>query len=104
MSDAFIVAPGGIGTVLESMMIWQLLQVRHLHDIPLIFVGPMWQGLVDWATAAMLRPGFELANAQDMQIPVCVADAEQAIAIVREHHARWQAAQQGSVSNVAASN
>jgi predicted Rossmann-fold nucleotide-binding protein len=28
-SDAFIVAPGGIGTVLETMMIWQLLQVRH---------------------------------------------------------------------------
>ncbi len=28
MSDAYIVAPGGIGTVLESMMIWQLLQVE----------------------------------------------------------------------------
>ncbi len=41
----------------------------------------------------MLRPGFELASAQDMQIPACVADAEEAIAIVREHHARWQAAQ-----------
>ena len=26
MSDAYIVAPGGIGTVLESMMTWQLLQ------------------------------------------------------------------------------
>ena len=35
VSDAFIVAPGGIGTVLESVMIWQLLQVRHLHDTPL---------------------------------------------------------------------
>jgi uncharacterized protein (TIGR00725 family) len=29
-SDAFIVAPGGIGTVLETMMIWQLLQVRQV--------------------------------------------------------------------------
>jgi hypothetical protein len=93
MSDAFIVAPGGIGTVLESMMIWQLLQVRHLHDTPLIFTGPMWKGLVDWASAVMLRPGFELANAEDMKIPRCVDDADQAIAIVREHHARWQATQ-----------
>jgi uncharacterized protein (TIGR00730 family) len=92
MSDAFIVAPGGIGTVLESMMIWQLLQVRHLHDTPLIFAGQMWKGLVDWASAMMLRPGFELANAEDMQIPRCVDNAEQAIAIVREHHARWLAA------------
>ena len=31
MSDAFIVVPGGIGTVLEAMMIWQLLQVHHLE-------------------------------------------------------------------------
>jgi predicted Rossmann-fold nucleotide-binding protein len=34
MSDAYIVAPGGLGTLLESMMIWQLLQVRHLFDMP----------------------------------------------------------------------
>jgi uncharacterized protein (TIGR00730 family) len=93
MSDAFIVAPGGIGTVLESMMIWQLLQVRHLHDTPLIFAGKMWQGLVGWASEWMLRPGFELANAEDMQIPRCVDGADQAIAIVREHHTRWLAAQ-----------
>jgi uncharacterized protein (TIGR00730 family) len=91
MSDAYIVAPGGIGTVLESMMIWQLLQVRHLHDTPLVFAGPMWKGLVDWAAAQMLRAGFELANAADMKIPRCVDNAEQAIAIVCEHHARWQA-------------
>lgn len=93
VSDAFIVAPGGIGTVLESMMIWQLLQVRHLHDTPLILVGKMCQGLVDWASEQMLRPGFELASAEDMNIPVCVETADEAIAIVREHHARWRAAQ-----------
>lgn len=96
MSDAFIVAPGGIGTVLESTMIWQLLQVRHLHETPLIFTGPMWRGFVDWATQMMLRPGFELANAEDMKIPCCVDTADEAIVIVREHHARWLAAQASS--------
>ncbi|MBM4335197.1 MAG: LOG family protein [Deltaproteobacteria bacterium] len=92
MSDAFIVAPGGIGTVLEAMMIWQLLQVRHLDDVPLVFTGRMWRGLVDWASGAMLRPGFELASPADLRIPHCVDDAEQAIAIVREHHTRWRSA------------
>lgn len=48
-SDAFIVVPGGIGTVLETLMVWQLLQVRHVHDVPLILVGKMWRGLVDWS-------------------------------------------------------
>lgn len=92
MSDAFIVAPGGIGTVLESTMIWQLLQVRHLQDTPLIFAGKMWQGLVNWADVQMLRPGFELASPEDMKIPRCVDTADEAIALVREHHARWLAA------------
>lgn len=91
MSDAFVVAPGGVGTVLESMMIWQLLQVRHLHDTPLVFTGHMWQGLVDWAAEWMLRPGFELANAADMQIPQCVENVDQAIAIIQAAHARWEA-------------
>jgi uncharacterized protein (TIGR00730 family) len=89
LSDAFIVAPGGIGTVLESTMIWQLLQVRHLHDIPLIFTGSMWRELVEWADRYMLRPGFELASAEDMTIPQCVDTADETIAIIRERHAQW---------------
>jgi len=92
MSDAYIVAPGGIGTVLETMMIWQLLQVRHLRDTPLVLAGPMWKGLVEWVRAQMLRPGFQLASPPDVQIPHCVDDAAAAIAVIREHHARWTAA------------
>src|SRR5881398_170172 len=53
-SDAFVVVPGGIGTVLELMMVWQLLQVRHLHDTPLILVGRMWADLVEWARTHLL--------------------------------------------------
>src|SRR5262245_9991015 len=41
-SDAFVVVPGGIGTVLETLMIWQLLQVHHIENVPLILVGKMW--------------------------------------------------------------
>jgi predicted Rossmann-fold nucleotide-binding protein len=94
-SDAFIVAPGGIGTVLEAMMIWQLLQVRHLDDTPLIFVGRMWPGLVEWARTSMLSTDPPLANAVDLEIPRCVASADEAIALVREHHGRWLARQRG---------
>lgn len=91
MSDAYIVAPGGIGTLLEASMIWQLLQVRHL-DVPLVFAGPMWKGLVDWAQAAMLRPGFELAKAGDLAIPICVNGAEEAVSAIRPHFEKWQLA------------
>ena len=88
-SDAFIVVPGGIGTVLELMMIWQLLQVRHVRDTPLILVGKMWDELVDWAKTHLVTSQPPLANAEDMSIPRCVNSADEAIALLREHHSRW---------------
>lgn len=88
-SDAFIVAPGGIGTVLETMMIWQLLQVHHVQPAPLILVGRMWPGLVAWARETMLSFDPPLANPEDFSIPSCVPSADEAIALIREHHALW---------------
>jgi hypothetical protein len=88
-SDAFVVAPGGIGTVLELMMIWQLLQVRHLDKTPLILVGKMWPGLIEWARSSLLSFDPPLANVEDMDVPQCVATGDEAIAIIRKHHAQW---------------
>jgi len=101
MSDAYVVVPGGIGTLLEATMIWQLLQVRQL-DVPLVFAGPMWNGLVDWTRAQMLRPGFELAAEQDLSIPICVNGAAEAVAVIKEHHAKWLA--EGKALNEAAAD
>jgi hypothetical protein len=90
-SDAFVVVPGGIGTVLEMLMIWQLLQVRHVDKVPLILVGKMWRGLVDWARTSMLDPRLALASPQDFDIPTCVDTADEAIALIRDLHKGWQA-------------
>lgn len=89
-SDAFVVAPGGIGTVLELMMIWQLLQVRHLHDTPLILVGKMWADLVEWARAHLLSTLAPLANPEDIAIPRCVNTGDEAIALICEHQEKWR--------------
>lgn len=94
MSDAFVVAPGGIGTVLELMMVWQLLQVQHVGDTPLILVGKMWGGLVDWARDSLLATDPPLASPGDIAIPQCVNTADEAIALIRESHARWLAEHQ----------
>ena len=91
-SDAYVVAPGGIGTVLETMMIWQLLQVRHLQNTPLILVGPMWPGLVEWARQEMLSFDPPLANTEDFAIPQSVANADEAISVIQSHHSRWRSA------------
>jgi len=67
--------------------------VDHITDVPLILVGKMWRGLIEWAQTSMLDPRLALANAEDLQIPHCVDTADEAVAMVRELHAGWQARQ-----------
>src|SRR5579885_421140 len=93
MSDAFIVVPGGVGTLLELSMVWQLLQVRKLYDTPLILIGPMWKELVSWARKWMLQDDLELAKPVDLDIPTCVEHNSDAVEIIRLHREKWLKAQ-----------
>ena len=93
VSDAFVVVPGGIGTLLELSLAWQLLQVRKLYNTPLILVGKMWAELVDWARRSMLREGSELASEVDFAIPHCVNTIEETVALIRVNRDAWLAAQ-----------
>jgi uncharacterized protein (TIGR00730 family) len=84
LSDAFVVFPGGIGTTLEMVMVWQLLQVRHLEDVALVLVGEMWRDLVEWARRHMISGERRLASPGDLELVHCVADADAAAALVEE--------------------
>ena len=93
-SDAFVVVPGGIGTVLEAMMVWQLLQVRHVTNTPLVFIGEMWEDLVDWGRRHMLEKGGQLASPEDFDIPICVRTAGEVIDVISKSRNRWLAEHQ----------
>ena len=93
ISDAFVVVPGGIGTLLELSLAWQLLQVRKLYNTPLVLVGKMWPELVEWGRRFMLRPGSELASEPDFTIPHCVNTIEDAVALIRVNRDTWLATQ-----------
>jgi uncharacterized protein (TIGR00730 family) len=89
LSHAFVVVPGGIGTTLEALMIWQLLQVQNLTGTPLIMIGRMWPELVEWSRRHMLGVQPNLASPADLDIPRCVPGVEEAVAIIREYHEQW---------------
>lgn len=89
-SDAFVVVPGGIGTLLEAVMVWQLLQVRHLQNTPLIMVGPMWRDLIDWAKQHMVQADPPMAAPDDLMIPHYVEAFDEAIALLRQSQLAWQ--------------
>lgn len=81
LSSAFIVVPGGIGTALELFMVWQLLQVKHVREHPLILVGKMWTGLIDWIQEEMVGRG--LVSATDMDTISIVSSSDEAVPIIR---------------------
>ena len=77
-------------------MIWQLLQVRKLHDTPLIMAGALWAELVEWARRSMLRPDGPLASPEDFAIPICCRTGPEVLGVLRDHHSRWKASQEST--------
>ena len=94
LSSAFIVVPGGIGTCLEAFMIWQLLQVKHIKQHPLIFVGGMWNGLIEWMKLEMEERG--LVSPPDMEIVHVVDSTDQAVPLVREVFEKYREERQNA--------
>jgi uncharacterized protein (TIGR00730 family) len=90
LSHAFVVVGGGIGTTLETLLVWQLLQVRHI-DLPFILVGSMWRELVEWGQRHMLSHDPPLANADDFEVPLCVDTVDEAIELLEPHIQRFKA-------------
>ena len=89
LSNAFVVVEGGVGSLLELSMVWQLLQVKKLYGTPLVLVGPMWAELVAWAARNMAGVEPRLAEPVDMGIPRCVNTVEEAVEIIRVHRQQW---------------
>lgn len=80
LSHAYLVVDGGIGTTLEALMVFQLLQVKMLKDRPLIFVGPMWRGLRSFIEHEIIARGY--ASPQDLDAAVWVDTLDEALAVV----------------------
>ncbi|HVT04830.1 MAG TPA: LOG family protein [Thermoanaerobaculia bacterium] len=82
LSSAFIVMPGGIGTCLETFMIWQLIQVKHIKQHPLILVGDMWDGLIAWMGETMVKRN--LVGLGDMDYPRVVSSGDEALLLIKD--------------------
>lgn len=90
LSHAVIVAPGGIGTLLELMYVWQLLQLRTMEARPLVLLGrEYWGGLLEWVrnTPGALR----LIDQKDLECIHLVDTPEEALATLDGSHATFLA-------------
>jgi len=46
LGDAYVILPGGTGTLLEIAMVWELINKHFLPPRPMIFLLNYWQGLI----------------------------------------------------------
>jgi uncharacterized protein (TIGR00730 family) len=82
LSNVVVVAPGGVGTLLELFYAWQLVQVEHICDTPIILLGDMWPELIDWIEKWPLKLG--LLSRDDMVPLFHARDSEEAMKIIRK--------------------
>lgn len=87
LGKVFVALPGGIGTVLEVFIIWQLLQRGHLKGLPLILVGDMWLGLIEWMKTTMVANGF--VTEEEMQLVLIVSTEDLARPVIAEAHRQF---------------
>ena len=74
-SDAAFALPGGIGTLAEIAMMWNLMNVESLHRRPLILVGRGWQSTFD----QFLQEFDPYVTAQHRQILLFANDVHTAV-------------------------
>lgn len=57
-SDAFIIFPGGFGTLDELFESLTLIQTRKIHNFPVVLFGSKyWQEMLEWLRGPMLNEG-----------------------------------------------
>ena len=83
-ATAFVLMPGGMGTLDELFETLNLLQTGKIHRFPVILFGSdYWAGLLDWMKNRLLAEGY--IGGKDLDI-FLIEDDPQAVV---EHVRRW---------------
>lgn len=84
LSDVVVVEPGGIGTLLELFFTWQLVQVHHVCETPIILLGTQWGGLISWIKKECLAK--KLMSPEDFDFVFIAKNNDEAMRIIRQVH------------------
>ncbi len=80
---AYIIMPGGFGTLDELFEAVTLIQTHRIRPLPVILVGSdYWGGLVDWIKAHLLAD--ELISPEDIDILQVIDEPEEVVKAVKK--------------------
>ena len=85
-ADAFVLFPGGFGTMDEMSEVLTLMQTQKIRRIPLILVGSsFWKGLLDWFQDQMVSKG--LINQADMELMQILDEPDEIVQAIHDFYA-----------------
>ena len=85
-AQAFVVLPGGFGTLDELMEAITLIQTSKIKKIPIILVGTsFWSGLIDWLKQTLLAQNNTISE-EDLDLFSCVDTAEEVIDLLKQYY------------------
>ncbi len=80
-AEAFIIFPGGFGTMDELFEALTLIQTGKVRNFPVVLFGKdYWQGLLDWLRGQMLKDGK--VNPADLDLLIVTDSPEEAVDVV----------------------
>jgi uncharacterized protein (TIGR00730 family) len=84
-ASAFVIFPGGFGTLDELFESLTLIQTGKLEHFPVILFGSdYWSGLVDWISGAVLSG--QKINETDLELFTVTDDIEVAMELIKTSH------------------
>jgi uncharacterized protein (TIGR00730 family) len=85
-ADAFVILPGGFGTLDELFEALTLIQTGKVRHFPVVLVGSRyWRGLLAWMRDVQLPAGA--IAAEDLDLLKLTDDPEEVASIIREYAA-----------------
>jgi uncharacterized protein (TIGR00730 family) len=80
-ANAFVVFPGGFGTLDELFEALVLIQTRKIRSFPVVLVGSAWwAGLIGWMRERLAGEG--MISPDDLDLVRCTDDPDEVVAIV----------------------
>ena len=84
-ASAYVVCPGGFGTLDELAEILTLVQTGKTRKIPIILVHrPFWQGLLDWLENTMVAEGT--ISPEDMDLITVLDNPGEVVDAIFDHY------------------
>ena len=84
-ASAYVVMPGGFGTLDELMEALTLVQTGKTRRIPIILVGTdFWKGMVDWFRQSLLAEG--MINPEDIDLIQIIDDPAAIVGAIFKHY------------------